>query len=230
VRAAFRFFWVARVHSGLLLGSLAAMGVVGLGVLAVAPERGVDAAVPVLLLHMFAVSSGFFASARRGHFDLLLTSGAPRRTVALAHWAYSVAPGVAVWLLLGAGELVLGSAPGAVWSTGSLAAAGLVSTLGWAVGVALPRFLGGVVWLAILFAALGAGGASRSLLLAVADGQGAGWTLGVVAVAAPLLFVGVRLAADQVLWVVPALLAGVLSCGWAVRAIVRADIALQAAP
>ena len=76
--------------------------VVAIGGIAIArvPSRSADLMRPVLLLQLFAASSGFEVPARRGHYDLLLTSGHRRIWVALVHWAISIAPGVLAWLLL----------------------------------------------------------------------------------------------------------------------------------
>ena len=52
------------------------------------PSRSAGAMVPVLLLQLFAASSGFEVPARRGHYDLLLTSGHHRIWMALVHWAH----------------------------------------------------------------------------------------------------------------------------------------------
>src|SRR5262245_18990147 len=103
---AMRFFRVVPLHSMFMLAGLAALGVYGVVMLVMDAGRGMDAAVPVLLLHMFAVSSGFVVPARRGHFDLVLTGGSTRLRVAVVHWAASVAPGLFVWFVLGCVEWV----------------------------------------------------------------------------------------------------------------------------
>lgn len=105
--------------------------------------------VPVLLLQLFAVSSGFEVPARRGHYDLLLTSGHPRVWMALVHWAMSAAPGALAWLVLAFGERATAGAGMHLdlSTSGTLTAMGLVSTLPWAINVRLPRFAGGIGWL-----------------------------------------------------------------------------------
>jgi hypothetical protein len=106
--------------------------------------------VPVLLLQLFAVSSGFEVPARRGHYDLLLTSGHPRVWMAVVHWATSAAPGAVAWLVLAAGERAAGAGHLNLLTSGTLTAMGLVSTLPWAINVRLPRFAGGIGWLLAL--------------------------------------------------------------------------------
>src|SRR5258705_3172966 len=124
---ALRFFRVVQLHSAYMLIGLAALGVFGVAEFAMDPGRGMDVAVPVMLLQMFAVSSGFSVPARRGHFDALLTGGSSRLQVALTHWLVSIAPGISVWLVLGLCERAFGGigdggGRGAVLSSGSIVA------------------------------------------------------------------------------------------------------------
>lgn len=107
--------------------------------------------VPVLLLQLFGAASGFDVPARRGHYDLLFTSGCGRVSMALVHWGTSVAPGIISWLVLVVVEQVAsGNAASRLLASGTLAALGLVSTLPWAITVRLPRFSGGIGWLLAL--------------------------------------------------------------------------------
>ena len=212
-----------------MLGGLAALGLLGVAELAMDSTRGMDVAVPVLLLHMFAVSSGFGVPARRGHFDLLLTSGSSRLQIALAHWCVSVAPGLAVWLVLGVAEVVLKAGPnGAVFSSGTVSAMVLISTLGWALTVPLPRLSGGVIWLVVLFLALTASGDWRAALLSVAAGGGTQWSLGVMFVVCPLLLVGITLERPQWLAVLPGLGSALVAMVVAVWWIRRSHLSLEA--
>jgi hypothetical protein len=115
------------------------------------PTRSARAMIPVLLLQLFAASSGFEVPARRGHYDLLLTSGSGRVSMALVHWGTSVAPGILAWLVLVVVERAAGGvAATRLLATGTLAALGLVSTLPWAITMRLPRFSGGIGWLLAL--------------------------------------------------------------------------------
>ena len=226
---ALRFFRVVPLHSTYMLVGLAALGLFGIAELLVDPQRGMDVGVPVVLLHMFAVSSGFFVPARRGHFDLLLTGGGSRLQIALAHWFVSVTPGLAVWLVLGITEAVLlGRGRGAVFSNGSVAAMVLISMLGWALTVPLPRLSGGVIWLVVLFIALSASGEWRSSLMSAAEGGGSQWSLGVMFVVCPLLMVGTRLGGMQVLALLPGLGLGALATAAAVAWISRSSLSLEA--
>jgi hypothetical protein len=104
----------------------------------------------VLALQLFAASSGFMTHARRGHYDLLLTRGDDRVAIALAQWATAVAPGVTSCLTIAAAEALATSGRTTTGLTsGSIAAACVVSTAPWAFTVPLPRFAAAIGWLAV---------------------------------------------------------------------------------
>jgi hypothetical protein len=100
---------------------------------------------PVLLLQLFATASGFRVPARRGHYDLLLTSGAARLLVVLVHWTLSAAPGLVSWGALALTERVNGGNVLTGWEV--MATTLLVSTLPWALTVPLSRMTGAILWL-----------------------------------------------------------------------------------
>ena len=98
-------------------------------------------------------SSGFAVPARRGHYDLLLTSGVSRLRIGAAHCAASMVPGVFYWLSIAAIEAIArGGFPGVSLATGTIAALLIVSALAWAATVPFPRLTGGIVWLLIFVA------------------------------------------------------------------------------
>jgi hypothetical protein len=106
---------------------------------------------PIVLLQMLATSSGFAVPARRGHYDLLLTSGVSRVQIAVAHWAASSLPGIAAWLAIAAIEaMATRGAPVVSLSSGTIVAFAIVSLLPWAVTVPLPRLTGGLIWLLLV--------------------------------------------------------------------------------
>lgn len=114
-------------------------------------SRAVMALTPILLLQLFATSSGFMLSARRGHYDLLLTRGHSRQRIAVVHWVMCAWPGTLAWMVLAATEaIVSGGSRITLLRAGTLAAVLVVSTMPWAVTVALPRFAGAVGWLVTL--------------------------------------------------------------------------------
>src|SRR5262249_9151902 len=75
----------------------------------------IDALTPVLLLQLFVASSGFRFAARRGYYDLLLTSSTPRWQIALAHCLVSSLPGIVSWLCIGALESAVSRGTAWVW-------------------------------------------------------------------------------------------------------------------
>jgi hypothetical protein len=146
--SAFRFFMVAPLHSSYMLAALGAVLSVGCGTLVLNPHKGADVLVPVALLQMFAASSGFAIAARRGYTDLLLTAGAGRIGIALTHLMLSIAPGLLVWVSLGAVEMVAGrTVTPRAFTSGSVASMLLVSAFAWSISVPLPALSGGLVWL-----------------------------------------------------------------------------------
>src|SRR5688572_5412482 len=76
-----------------LLGGVAlAAGVAG----------GATVLTPLLVLQIFAASSGFGLAMRRGHYDLVLSRGVGLARLMTAHWLASIAPGLAAWLAVAA--------------------------------------------------------------------------------------------------------------------------------
>ena len=89
-----RFFVVLRVVPPAMLGAFALVTAVGGAALVIDVDHGIRTVAPVLLLQLFAAASGFCIPARRGHYDLLFTSGESRLSIAVMHWVMSVLPGV----------------------------------------------------------------------------------------------------------------------------------------
>jgi hypothetical protein len=145
-----RFFRTVPPVPSLMHGTFAVVVVTAALATAADPGRTTQALVPLLLLQVFAAASGFAGPARRGHYDLLLTRGEGRLRIALAHWTMSIAPGLASWIAVGLAETLVRGRPDASFATGTVAAMWLVSTLPWALTVALPRFAGAIGWLLLL--------------------------------------------------------------------------------
>ena len=111
----------------------------------------IDALTPVLLLQLFVASSGFRFAARRGYYDLLLTSGTPRWQIALAHCLVSILPGVVSWFCIGAFEAA--ASHGTRWvsiAPGTCAAFVSSSLVAWSVAAFSSRTATTVVWLLVL--------------------------------------------------------------------------------
>jgi hypothetical protein len=226
-----RFFHVVPPVPPLMGGTFAVITLISAAAVVSNPARAAGALAPILLLQLFAASSGFALPARRGHYDLLLTRGGSRARVALAHWLASIAPGIASWLLLAVVELATNHGTRATLLTsGTGAAVFLISTAPWVLTVALPRFSGGVGWLLVLVtvvmtfsAGLADDWAVRSTRLDALP-----WAAGVFLLY-PLGAVGQQLSPLQALAVSPALALAialmVVACKWAARA----DVPLEAA-
>jgi hypothetical protein len=141
----------------------AALGVSMLWMDPVEPHSGLSV---VLLIQMFGASTGFTAAASRGHFDPLLVSGASRASIAAGHCVAAALPGLAAWGILALAEMVLALPGGRLASQpGSVLALLFVSVVAWAVGLALPRFAGGVLWMVVLVVVV----ASRTGFLGFVD-------------------------------------------------------------
>ena len=146
-----RFFRIVAPLPPLIGWAFLVVAATGALVITRDPSRASGALIPILLLQLFAASSGFAVPARRGHYDLLLTSGYGRVWMALVHWGTSIGQGVAAWLVLVVVERISsGGTAATLLATGTWAAVGLVSTLPWAITVRLPRFSGGIGWLLML--------------------------------------------------------------------------------
>jgi hypothetical protein len=150
---AVRFYRVVTPVAPLMTAAFGGVTAAGAAAVLLSPAGAPHAPVPVLLLQVFAVSTGFLASARRGHYDALMTGGVGRLRAAVVQWAMSALPGVtACTVLLALGAVAPDGAPTAhPW--GTLAALSLVSTLPWAVTVGLPRFAGAIGWLLVIVTA-----------------------------------------------------------------------------
>lgn len=225
-----RFFRVVSTQPTLIVWTFVVVVVVGAIAIVRDPSRSEGAMVPVLLLQLFAVSSGFEVPARRGYYDLLLTSGHHRVWMAMVHWVTSSAPGVIAWLMLAALEVAATSRSGTtLLASGTFAAMGLVSTLPWAITVRLPRFSGGIGWLLALVistSVLSSGNLPGGQPGDTADDWiGAAWGFLVY----PVVFVGRELGVDEALIAAPALVVSVASMGAACRWVSRASVPLEAA-
>jgi hypothetical protein len=220
-----RFFRVVSPLPPLMRPTFVVLFLVAAAVMAVDVEKTRAVLTPLLTLHLFACSSGFGGAARRGYYDLLLTRDGRRLALALTHWCFSIAPGLATWLAVAGLETALrGGFPRHALAGGSVAALAVVSMLAWAFTVGLPRFSGAIGWMVIVVSA-----ASLWSLEATA-GPGSPVALRALAMLVnPALLLGRSLDAVALLIVMPALAAGVvgmiLACAW----IVRADHPLEAA-
>jgi hypothetical protein len=134
----------------LCLWGTAALGSVAM---AAGVADGATVLTPLLVLQIFASSSGFGLAMRRGHYDLVLSRGIGVTGLMTAHWLASIAPGLAAWLAVALLELVA-SGGRAAMTSGSVLAFLLASTLPWALTTPLPRFAAAIGWLVLLVTSL----------------------------------------------------------------------------
>ena len=153
-----RFLWLVsspRIYFRLILALLAVVGVV---MEFISPTSSDFASASILLVQLFAASTGFTRSASRGYYDPILVSGAGRLRVSVAHFVVSALPGAVAWVVVGLAQAVASrklDVPAlrpAGW-----AALLLVSTIPWALTLRLPPLSGGAIWLALSAAFLVSG-------------------------------------------------------------------------
>ena len=119
--------------------------------------KDIDEIVALAMLgQMLAASTGFHDRLIRGHFDPVLAGRRSRVPVAIAHAAVSIAPGLIVWLLVGALEWSTHARRVVTFSPGGLMAIAHVSVTVWAISLALGKNTGGVLWVFTLFVLAGA--------------------------------------------------------------------------
>ena len=148
---AIRYFVVISVVPRLLLAGFVVAVAAAAVRLTNNPTVAAEALTPVLLLQLFVASSGFQLPARRGHFDLLLTSGAPRWQIALAHCLVSIAPGIVSWVCVGILELAAGhGSQSASFAAGTCVAFVGSSLVAWSAAVYSSRTAAAIGWLLVM--------------------------------------------------------------------------------
>jgi hypothetical protein len=200
----------------------------GAGCLAVAAgaSRVETALTPVLVLQIFAASSGFRSAARRGFYDLALSRGISPVRLLVGHWIASIAPGVAAWLAIALVDRIV--APGArAMTSGSLLALTLASTIPWGITSGLPRFAAGIGWLVILVTSLAIVPSGQLELMAAARAPHPS-ALGAVAVIVyPIALLGIDVGHLPIATVAPGLSCALLSMVMAIGIHGRAQIPLE---
>jgi hypothetical protein len=223
-----RFFIVVPLHSPYMLVALGVAWLSGVVVLLIDPSNGPRALGPLALLQMFAASSGFAVAARRGHLDLLLTSGAGRSYIAVTHLGLSVLPGMIAWAGLAVVEmLVRGTLAPSALASGTIVAWGLISTLAWSLTVWLPRLSGGIAWLLAIAAWL-VGWSEGANAIAAVQHEAVGYAARALVIAfCPFVLLGQSVQGDQALAAIPATAFATLFAAFAVTRIVRMDVPLE---
>jgi hypothetical protein len=148
---AFRYFQVVAVVPPLFLAGFVVTVAASAVTLTRDPSAATEALTPVLLLQLFAASSGFQIPARRGYYDLLLTSGTPRWQIAVAHCLASVMPGITSWICVGMLELAASHGTRMAFATGGTCIAFLLmSMVAWATATSISRAPAAVGWLLVM--------------------------------------------------------------------------------
>ena len=227
-----RFFAVVPPMPLLMIGAFVVVTSAAAIVMVVEPQTMARALTPVLLLQLFACSSGFDVPARRGHYDLLISRGQTRLQIVTAHWAASALPGIVSWLALAVLSRAVGDESNHVslFSGGTIVAMSLISTLPWAITVRLPRFAGAIGWLLLATLVMLV---EPDVLTTSVAGTGGGWqvwleTAGAILIYPPLL-VGGDLSGSNGFVVLPGLLAAAAALTIGFWSTIRRDIPLEAA-
>jgi hypothetical protein len=161
-----RYFWIVTPPKAYLCGVLLLLGAGGIYLEFQTPGSSEIAILGILLIQLFAVSTGFSSLASRGYFDPALTSGAARASIALAHFLVSAAPGFVAWSIVGVAEaLRAGSLDVVAFRPAGLSGLLLVSTVPWALTLRLPPLTGGALWLLVMVG-LGVAGKLSGFLVA----------------------------------------------------------------
>lgn len=184
--SALRFFWVILKPSGAALAALSAV-LVFATYLASFGAYGFEEALSVILLAQILVAStGYRDRLVRGHFDPILAGRRRRESIALAHAALSIGPGLILWLIFGVVDHFINSRQSMAITSGGLVTFVYASVAVWAVSLRLGRNSGGVIWIFVLFILAGAG---RLHLLRYAYGtSSASWSITGRAIGAALAF------------------------------------------
>lgn len=144
------FFVVARPGAGFVLAALLVIAYAGYFAIVDPADIGHVFGI-VLFLQLFAASTGYRESLRRGHFDPILVGGTSRWRIAGAHWAISVGLGLLVWTVLTILELAVHANRRLTsLNPAQIAVFLYASTAVWALTLPLPRYLGAVLWLILL--------------------------------------------------------------------------------
>ena len=215
----------------MMAGTFVVLTIAGGAAIVSDPHKASGALVPVLVLQSLAASSGFSLPARRGHYDLLFTRGSSRLLIALIHWAMSILPGLASWFALAVLEVAVTAGTNqALFASGTCAAVFLVSTLPWAITVALPRFAGGIGWMLVAITATttfstGVMGDWTAASTRIEELVWPAWSFFIY----PAGAVGQHLARPQAMAIAPALGLAVGAMAVACRWVAGRDVPLEAA-
>jgi hypothetical protein len=148
------FFRAAPPVTRPMVSCLWGTAVLGSVAMAAGVANGATVLTPLLVLQIFAASSGFGLAMRRGHYDLVLSRGIGITGLMTAHWLASIAPGLCAWFAVALLERLVASGEPAALTSGSALAFLLASSVPWALTTPLPRFAAAIGWLVLLVTSL----------------------------------------------------------------------------
>ena len=165
----FRFFAAAAPTPAPLTAVLAILALGAAGLEAVSAGSSDWVLASILLVQLFACSSGFTRHASRGYYDPVLV-GATRMHIGLAHFAVTALPGTVAWIAAGvAGGVAAGSLSIPAMRPAGWVALFLVSAIPWAVNLRFAPFVAGSLWLLVTASLLFSGRLFRTLAILHAD-------------------------------------------------------------
>ena len=226
----FRFYRIVAPVPALVSALALTVLAVCAGLAIVAPRATTAPLASLLVLQIFAASSGVVGPARRGYYDALLSRGVGRAQLLSGHWLASSAPGAACWVAVALLDQVAnpGSDVPRALAPGSLVALWLASSVPWAATVALPRFAAAIAWLVVLVTMLTTLPSGQASLVAALDGRTPSLWAALAALVYPMGLVGRTLSTTQWAVVAPGLVLSVLAPAVAFAWFTRADIPLEA--
>jgi hypothetical protein len=156
--AKMRYLWLVSAPRIYFRVIFALLAVAGVAIEFVNQGSSDFASASILLVQLFAVSTGFTRFASRGYYDPILVSGGGRLAVALAHFVVSALPGALAWVVVGVAQAVAAKSLAVLaLRPAGWAALLLVSTIPWALTLRLPPLSGGAIWLTLSAAFLVSG-------------------------------------------------------------------------
>jgi hypothetical protein len=195
--SSFRYLWLVSSPKVYFRAVFALLAAAGCAIEFVNAGSSDFAVASILLVQLFAVSTGFTRFASRGYYDPILVSGTGRLKVAGAHFLVSSLPGLSAWIAVGLVEAVrAGSLDVLAFRPAAWTSLLLVSTIPWALSLRLPPLSGGAIWLtlSVCFLASGKGIEFFAIVRRSLDSTGPGFLKGLgFGLAFPLLIPSIRL-------------------------------------
>lgn len=152
-----RYFWLASAPRIYFLVAFAASALMAIVLEFMSGGSSDFATTMILVIQMFAVSTGFATHASRGYFDPVLIATSRTRAAAF-HFLTSALPGWVAWLVLAAAEVLrAGSFDVTALHASALIGLFLISAVAWAVTLPLPPFSGGGLWMLIAVGVVASG-------------------------------------------------------------------------